>query len=119
MVAWILRMDGGLGLDLGPHRRHGLAGAVDLPGQLIGPLDRVAEDLDERLDHGLERRHVVVPDDHGPQVFVREEVVDVRVRNLGHVDGGGVGVRGHDRLMHELVHESQGQIGPEHSTPAR
>ena len=73
------RVDGRLGLVLGPHGGHGLAGPVDLPGQLVGPLDRVAEDLDEGLDHRLEGGDVVVPDDDRPEVLEVEEGVDVLV----------------------------------------
>ena len=41
-------------------------------------------------DHRLERRHVVVPDDHRPQVLELEEGVDVLVGDVGEVDGRGV-----------------------------
>ena len=38
-LALVQRVHRGLGLFLGPHGRHRLAGAVDAPGQLVGPLD--------------------------------------------------------------------------------
>ena len=78
----VQRVDGGLGL-VGADGGHRLAGAVDLPGQLVGPLHRVAEDLDEGLDHGLEGGDVVVPDDDGPQVLDLEKGVDVPVGDDG------------------------------------
>ena len=96
-LAPVERVHRGFGLVLGPDRGHGLAGPVDLPGQLIGPLDRVAEDLHERLDDGLERGDVVVPDDDGPQVLDLEECVDVRVGD----DRVASMVAGVERVMEE------------------
>jgi hypothetical protein len=61
---------------------------VDRPGQLIGPLDRVVEDLHECLDHRLEGGDIVVPDDDRPQVLGVEERVDIGVVDDRVVDGG-------------------------------
>ena len=87
-LAQVQRVHGRLGLVLGPDGGHRLAGPVDLPGQLISPLDRVAEDLDEGLDHGLEGRDVIVPDDDSPQILEVEEGVNVLVDQDGELDDG-------------------------------
>ena len=63
-------------------------------------------------DHRLERRHVVVPDDHRPQVLEREERVDVLV--------GDVGSGGFEDLRHGLCGGSAGRpIWPERSLVPR
>ena len=107
-LAQVQRVDGGLGLVLGSHRRHGLPGAVNLPSQFVGSLDRVAEDLHECLDHRLEGRDVVVPDDDRPEILDLEEGVDVLVDEDGEFDD-----RAGSRVRGMGLREGTGALGAE------